>query len=193
MDDIKAEISSMIAESVKVHEAMNGSERLKESLAALAIKCAKCLKSGGKILFAGNGGSAADSQHLAAELVNRFMLNRKALAALALTTDTSVLTSIGNDAGFADIFARQVEALGNKGDILIVLSTSGTSPNVKSAVDCARNKGMYTAAFTGAAGGPLTEKCDRVISIPSHSTPRIQEGHILAGHILCGLIEEAML
>jgi D-sedoheptulose 7-phosphate isomerase len=144
---------------------------------------------GNKILLAGNGGSAADAQHLAAELVNRFNYERPAIAAISLSTDTSVITSVGNDSGFESLFSRQVEALGKSGDILILLSTSGNSPNIVKAAISGKEMGMVVAGFTGMKENRLADLSNIVIKVPSDSIPRIQEGHILAGHILCDLIE----
>ena len=164
---------------------------LRVPFAALAETAAGCLKAGGKILFFGNGGSAADAQHLATELVVRFRRNRPSLAALALTTDTSALTAIGNDFGFEDLFARQIEGLGRKGDLAIGISTSGNSPNVLKALEKARAMGLATAAFGGASGGKLPEAADIALVVPSRTTARIQECHILLGHMLCAAIEAA--
>jgi D-sedoheptulose 7-phosphate isomerase len=149
------------------------------------------LRSGGKILLCGNGGSAADSQHIAAELVGRFRLNRKGFPAVALTTDTSVLLSVGNDYGFEDVFRRQVEALGRKGDMLIGLSTSGNSMNVVKAAEQAKSSGLSTVALVGASRCRLDDLADLVVHVPSTDTARIQESHIAIGHILCDLIEQA--
>jgi D-sedoheptulose 7-phosphate isomerase len=161
-------------------------------IAAVANRMAETLKRGGKILFCGNGGSAADSQHLAAEFVNRFQRDRRALAAVALTTDTSVLTSIGNDLGFDQVFSRQVEALARPGDLLIAISTSGNSPNVLRAVDAARMLGISTIGLCGGSGGALARAVDEAFIVPSSATPRIQEAHITLGHVWCGLTEELL-
>jgi D-sedoheptulose 7-phosphate isomerase len=150
---------------------------------------AQTLRHGGKILFCGNGGSAADSQHLAAELTGRFIKDRKPLAALALSTDTSALTSIGNDYLFDEVFARQVSGLGRHEDLLIGISTSGNSNNVVRAVEEADKLGMTTVGLLGRDGGKLRSLCSHSIVVPSHVTARIQECHILIGHTLCGLIE----
>lgn len=158
----------------------------------IARECIAALRQGGKILFAGNGGSAADSQHLAAELVGRLSYDRPGIAAIALTTDTSALTAIGNDYSFEQIFSRQVEAIACKGDVLIGISTSGKSRNILNALKTARDKGMLTVGFTGAAAPLMVEYCDFVLQVPSRETPKIQESHIMLGHIICGLIEEAM-
>ena len=150
------------------------------------------LQSGNKVLLCGNGGSAADSQHIAAEFVGRFRLEREGLPAVALTTDTSILTSLGNDYGFDDIFRRQVEALGRKGDILIGLSTSGKSKNVLRAFEQAERSGMICIAFCGEGPNPMAEAAQIVIQVPSSDTPRIQEGHCIAGHILCDIVERSI-
>lgn len=149
------------------------------------------LNLGGKILLCGNGGSAADAQHIAAELVGRFSHARRGLPAIALTTDSSALTAIGNDFGFEQVFARQVEALAREGDVLIGISTSGNSRNVIEAVKVARNMGVTTIGLLGGGGGVLKDLVDHVLIVPSHDTPRIQECHILIGHIWCAMIDEA--
>ena len=147
------------------------------------------LANGKKILICGNGGSAADSQHIAAELVGKLCIKRRALPAIALTTDTSNLTAVGNDFGYEWIFQRQVEALGQPGDVLLGISTSGKSPNVLSAVKTARDQKMKVLAFSGGEGGPLAKAADVAVVIPSTNTQRIQESHITVGHVLCELIE----
>jgi D-sedoheptulose 7-phosphate isomerase len=151
---------------------------------------AETLRAGGKLLFCGNGGSAADSQHLASELTGRFIKDRRPLAALALTTDSSALTCIGNDYAFDEVFARQVAGLGRAGDVLVAISTSGNSRNVLRAVEEARRIGMKVVGLLGRDGGVLKAQCDVAIVVPSDVTARIQEAHILIGHTLCGLIEE---
>jgi D-sedoheptulose 7-phosphate isomerase len=158
----------------------------------IALTCTQALQQGKKILFAGNGGSAADSQHLAAELVSRLRYNRPGLAAIALTTDTSALTAIGNDYAFEHIFSRQVESIGQPGDVLIGITTSGKSPNILRAFNAARAKQMTTIGFTGMQSPMLVECCDVVLNVPSKETPKIQECHILFGHIICALIEDAI-
>lgn len=150
------------------------------------------LKKGGKLILCGNGGSAADAQHIAAELVGRFKEERKALAAIALTTDTSILTAIGNDYGYKYVFKRQVEALANKGDILLAISTSGNAPNVIEVVELANKIGLKTIALTGGSGGKLAKAATLSIIVPSVKTPRIQESHIAIGHIICELVEETL-
>jgi len=165
---------------------------LVELIGRIAAACTNALRNGNKILFAGNGGSAADAQHLAGELVSRFAYDRPGLAAFALTTDTSVLTAIGNDYGYERLFARQVEAVGVTGDVVFGISTSGRSPNILAAMDAARARRMLAIGMTGRHGGLLAEHCDHVLRVPADSTPRIQEGHIAMGHAICALIEQQM-
>lgn len=160
-----------------------------DKVVEIAITLAVCLARHGKILFCGNGGSAADAQHLAAEFVNRFMLERPPLPAVALTTDTSILTAIGNDYGFDQTFSKQVQALGRPGDVLFGISTSGNSPNVIRAFKAAREKDMVRIGMGGADGGEMTEYCDQLLLAPTKSTPLIQEVHIAAGHLLCRLVD----
>jgi D-sedoheptulose 7-phosphate isomerase len=159
------------------------------SLETVASLCIDCLKNGRKILIFGNGGSAADAQHIAAELVGRYKKERRGLAAIALTTDTSALTCIGNDYGYDRIFDRQVEALANKGDVVIGISTGGTSINTINALKLARDMGCKTIGFSGRSGGKFNALCDVNLVVPAEDTPRIQEMHILIGHILCQLID----
>ncbi|HEX9900037.1 MAG TPA: D-sedoheptulose 7-phosphate isomerase [Candidatus Methylomirabilis sp.] len=159
---------------------------------SVARRMAEVLRRGGKLLFFGNGGSAADAQHLAAEFVNRFLRDREALAAIALTTDTSALTSIGNDLGFDQVFSRQVEALGRPGDLVVAISTSGNSPNVLRAVEAARRLGCVTVGLTGGTGGRLAKVVDEAFVVPSTETPRIQETHTTLGHALCALVEDLL-
>jgi D-sedoheptulose 7-phosphate isomerase len=156
----------------------------------IARVCIHSLRQGGKILFAGNGGSAADSQHLAAELVSRLRYDRPGLASIALTTDTSALTAIGNDYAYENIFSRQVEAIGQGGDVLIAISTSGKSPNVLRAFEAARKKNIICVGFTRDVAPMMEERCDFVLNIPGKETAKVQEWHIFFGHIICSLIEE---
>ena len=149
------------------------------------------LKAGGKILLCGNGGSAADAQHIAAELTGRYKTERGALAGIALTTDTSALTAIGNDYGYEFVFSRQLEALGREGDLLIAISTSGNSGNVLKALELARKIGIKTIGLSGRTGGAMNELCDLNLVVPSNDTPRIQEMHIMIGHIICQAIDDA--
>jgi len=165
---------------------------LKENLAKIidVIKLiSHCFEVGNKLFFFGNGGSAADAQHLAAEFVNRYIMDRPPLPAIALTTDTSILTSVSNDFSFSEVFAKQLRALGKEGDIAVGISTSGTSPNIIKAFEVAKEMGMKTIALTGSNGGDLAKVADYSLIVPSSSTPRIQEVHILVGHILCELVE----
>jgi D-sedoheptulose 7-phosphate isomerase len=162
------------------------------AVAAVAGAFVEALRAGRTLFFFGNGGSAADAQHLAAEFVNRFAGDRPALPAVALTTDTSVLTSIGNDSDFRRIFARQIEALGRQGDVAVGLSTSGRSANVLAGLEAARARGCVTVGFGGGDGGGLPGVCRHLLLVPARSTPRIQEIHILAGHIICQLVEDAL-
>jgi len=161
-------------------------------LETLARWCADSLRAGGKILLFGNGGSAADAQHLAAEFVNRFDRDRPALAAISLATDGSALTSIANDASFEEVFARQIEALGRPGDIAVGITTSGTSPNVLAGLQAARRLGLRSAGFLGRDGGTAGREVDLALIVPGDTTARIQETHILAGHLLCRLVEEML-
>ena len=172
------------------HQAvMTRLEALLPQIAAVADLMHGCLKRGNKLLFMGNGGSAADSQHIAAEIVGRYKRERKGLPAIALTTDTSILTSVGNDYGYEFIFSRQVEALCGPLDVVIGLSTSGNSPNVVRAIETAKQIGATTVGMTGGSGGKLTALCDFNLVMPSNDTPRIQEAHIFIGHVLCELAE----
>lgn len=161
-------------------------------LRTIADALAKTALAGGKILICGNGGSAADSQHIAGEFVGRFKKERRAIAAVALTTDTSILTCLGNDYGFDRIFERQVEALGRPGDLLLAISTSGSSPNVLKAAVKARSLGMQVVGFFGKQGGAILPHCGLAFLAPETDTPRVQEMHILAAHIICELVEDAV-
>lgn len=176
--DQAALLQSMTGLSAAVHQA--------------AGLCSDSLRRGGKLLFCGNGGSAADSQHLASELTGRFIKERRPLAALALTTDSSALTCIANDYAFDEVFARQLAALGKPGDVLVAISTSGNSRNVIRAVEEARAIGLQVIGLLGRDGGALGHVCDVAVVVPSQVTARIQEAHILIGHTLCGLIEESL-
>jgi len=162
---------------------------LHDAFRELVNLCLGAIDTGGKIMFFGNGGSAADAQHLATELTVRYKINRPPIAAIALSTDTSALTAIGNDFGFDDIFARQVEALARPGDVAIGISTSGNSENVVRALNAANKIGATSVAFTGQGGGRLAEVVELLIAVPSPDTARIQEMHILLGHMLCGVLE----
>jgi D-sedoheptulose 7-phosphate isomerase len=189
---MKAYIKAQLTEAQNVVSAMQADSALLTEIEATALACIKCMKDGGKILLAGNGGSAADAQHIAGELVSRFAFDRPGLPALALTTDSSILTAIGNDYGYERLFARQIQAHGNKGDVFIGYSTSGKSPNILRAFEEARSRGLVCVGLTGSRGGPMRELCDYLLEVPSGDTPKIQEGHLMLGHILCGLIEDAL-
>ena len=167
-------------------------ETMPEKIAIASKLAVETLKNGNKILLCGNGGSAADAQHIAAELVGRYKTNRRGLPAIALTTDTSALTSIGNDYGYDRVFDRQVEALANKGDLIIGISTSGNSKNIISALKFGRELGCKTLGFSGHNGGIMNDICDINLIVPSNDTPRIQEMHILFGHIICQLIDKTI-
>lgn len=183
-----AEITAEIRESIQVKQRVIETQLAPiNDIVNLIIKT---LRTGNKVLFFGNGGSAADSQHIAAEFVSKFNRVRSALPAIALTTDTSILTSIGNDFGFDYVFARQIEALGQSGDVAVGISTSGNSPNVLRALQTARDKGMVAVGFTGQNGGALQNCVDICFNAPSSSTARIQEAHITAAHIICELVEK---
>ncbi|HQL00554.1 MAG TPA: D-sedoheptulose 7-phosphate isomerase [Smithellaceae bacterium] len=184
---MKDHIVKIFRESCRVKEAFINDNlgRLADAIEAITT----ALKAGSKILIFGNGGSAADAQHIAAEFVNRFIIERPPLPAIALTTDTSVLTSIGNDYDFSEIFAKQVRALGQPGDIAWGLSTSGQSPNVLKALELAKKMGLITLAFTGKDGGPIAQAADFALNVSAASTARIQETHITAGHVICELVD----
>jgi len=189
---MKDYIYTQIDEARRVMSAMLGNQELISAAASAAQACISCIQGGGKLLLAGNGGSAADAQHMAGEFVSRFAFDRPGLAAIALTTDTSILTAIGNDYGYEQLFARQVQALGNSGDVLIAYSTSGASPNIIKALTEARTRNMMCIGFTGNRGGPMRELCDHLLEVPCGDTPKIQEAHLVLGHILCGLVERVL-
>ena len=190
--ELNYKASAAITESIQVKTKLL--ELCTGQIETIGKKLADSLRSGGKILLCGNGGSAADSQHLAAELVVRLrsQINRKAIPAIALTVDTSILTAGGNDIGFENVFARGVEAYGNKGDVLIAISTSGNSENVIRAVNEAKKRELLTIGLLGGSGGKLAAQCDESVIVPSNITARIQESHILIGHIWCEMIEEIL-
>lgn len=178
-----------------INQSVQAKERLHEIVADIdrAIDaCKSCLASGNKLLFVGNGGSAADAQHLAAEFVGRYEKNRKPLPALALTTDTSAITCIANDYDFASIFERQIIALGNRGDVLIAISTSGNSPNILRSIEVAKQKHIKVIGFSGKGGGQMAPLCDVNIIVPSNKTSHIQEAHIAIGHMICEAIDQSI-
>jgi D-sedoheptulose 7-phosphate isomerase len=181
-----------IQRSIEVKQALLLDVTFRELVARAAMQIVKSLRDGGKVLFCGNGGSAADAQHLAAEFTGRYLKERRPLPALALLANTSSLTAIGNDYGFDLVFARQLEALGKEGDVLVGISTSGNSRNVLRAMEVAKSKSIYTVALTG-SGGKMKDLADCAICIPSNEPPRIQECHILTGHIICEIAEEMLM
>jgi D-sedoheptulose 7-phosphate isomerase len=185
-------IAGELRKSAAVIGAIAADADLALAIETVARLCVAALRAGNKVLLAGNGGSAADAQHLAAEFVSRFNFDRPGLAAIALTTDTSALTAIGNDYGFEKLFSRQVDALGRTGDVFIALSTSGNSPNVLGALAECRARGIVTVGLTGQSGGEMAALCDYCLRMPSAETPKIQEGHIVVGHVICGLVEGEM-
>ena len=167
-------------------------DRLADMVAASGARLARALEQGGKLMFCGNGGSAADSQHLAAEMTGRFVDDRRPLAALALSTDSSALTCIANDYQFEEVFARQVAALGRPEDVLVAISTSGRSRNVIRAAEAARERGIGVVGLLGRDGGPLLALCELAVVVPSEATARIQEAHIFVGHTWCGIVEQTL-
>ena len=189
---MRERILAELAETQRLMSLIIKSSSLLDGVAAAAHMCIEALQAGGKMLLAGNGGSAADAQHIAGELVSRFAFDRPGLPAVALTTDTSILTAIGNDYGYAELFARQIQALGRPGDVLLAYSTSGNSPNIIRALEAASSAGVKSVGLTGNRKGKMVDLCDLCLEVPSHDTPKIQEGHLVIGHILCGLIEDAI-
>ena len=186
IDDIKNQLQAHHSVIARIQHDMP------QQIADVVELMINCFKNGKKLLVMGNGGSAADSQHFAAEIVGRFKLERAALPAIALSTDTSILTAIGNDYGFDTIFSRQIEALAEKGDVVIGLSTSGNSPNVLKALELARERGCLTIGLLGKDGGSIKTVCDLALIVPTNDTPRVQEGHITIIHIICDLVEKGM-
>jgi D-sedoheptulose 7-phosphate isomerase len=185
-------ITAELRKTATIIDAILGDAALLDLVAAVSRKCVEVLRADGKILLAGNGGSAADAQHIAGEFVSRFAFDRPGLCAFALTTDTSVLTAIGNDYGYDKLFSRQVNGVGKRGDIFFGISTSGNSPNVLNAFAECRSKGLTTVGLTGQGGGKMPPLCDYLIRVPSGETPKIQEGHIMIAHIICALVEREM-
>ena len=186
---MKQYIEDEVSKSLATLERLAADESITAVVEQVARVCCAALRAGNKILLAGNGGSAADAQHLAGELVSRLNFDRPGLAAFALTTDTSVLTAVGNDYGYEKLFERQLSAVGAAGDVFIAISTSGRSPNILRALAEGRRKGIITVGLTGKSGGDMPALCDHCICVPAAETPKIQEGHIVLGHIICGLIE----
>ncbi|NBP39306.1 MAG: SIS domain-containing protein [Betaproteobacteria bacterium] len=178
--------------SAELAQSLAGDAVLIEAIEAVVDLCMRSLKAGGKILFAGNGGSAADAQHMAGEFVSRFNYDRPGLAAVALTVDSSILTAIGNDYGYDYVFARQIEALGRAGDVFFAYSTSGNSANIIRALEAAKAKRVSRVGLTGNRGGAMNPLCDYLLAMPSAHTPRIQEGHLMVGHAICAAVEARM-
>jgi D-sedoheptulose 7-phosphate isomerase len=185
-------IKSHIEASIKAKQAILQSPELLQDIEKAASLVLEAYKKGKKTLLAGNGGSAADAQHIAAEFVSRFYIDRPGIPSLALTTDTSVITGIGNDYGYEKIFSRQLQGMGNEGDVFIGITTSGNSPNILEALDECKKRKIITIGLTGASGGKIADKCDLCIKVPSVETPRIQEAHILIGHIICCIVENEL-
>ena len=189
---MKEYIKDQIKKSYETKQSLYTNETLLDTIVDVAKKCIELYKNGKKTLLAGNGGSAADAQHIAAELVGRYGFDRPSIPSLALTTDTSNLTAIGNDYGYDYVFSRQLEGMGQEGDLFIGISTSGNSKNIINAFISAKKKGITTVALVGRDGGEMAKIADISLVIPSNSTPRIQESHILIGHILCDIIEKEL-
>ncbi|HEF1511150.1 TPA: D-sedoheptulose 7-phosphate isomerase [Campylobacter jejuni] len=192
MENLNSYIKEHFQESILVKEQILKDENLITLIKNASLEVIKAYKNGNKTLLAGNGGSAADAQHIAGEFVSKFYFDRPGIASIALTTDTSVLTAIGNDYGYENLFARQVQAQGVKGDVFIGISTSGNSKNILKALELCKQKGIISIGLSGASGGAMNELCDYCIKVPSTCTPRIQEAHILIGHIICAIVEEEL-
>jgi len=186
---MKSYIFRQVNEAAILMSSISKDDALIATIESAALACVEALRMGNKILLAGNGGSAADAQHIAGELVSRFAFDRPGLSAVALTTDTSILTAIGNDYGYDKLFSRQIQAIGRAGDIFLGYSTSGNSENIIKGFEMARSLGIITIGFTGNRNGKVNCLSDFLIAVPSADTPKIQEGHLVLGHILCGLIE----
>lgn len=189
---MRAGIVAQLNATVELMTEISRSDALLSTIQEVVERIVTAMKSGDKVLLAGNGGSASDAQHIAGEFVSRFAFDRPGLPAFSLATDTSVMTAIGNDYGYEQLFSRQIQAVGRPGDVFVGISTSGRSPNILAALKEARDRGLTTVGFTGREGGQMPPLCDHIIRIPSSVTPKIQEGHIVIGHIICGLVEEAM-
>nr|ADZ76273.1 sedoheptulose 7-phosphate isomerase [Campylobacter jejuni subsp. jejuni] len=192
MENLNSYIKEHFTDSILVKEQILKDENLITLIKNASLEVIKAYKNGNKTLLAGNGGSAADAQHIAGEFVSRFYFDRPGIASIALTTDTSILTAIGNDYGYENLFARQVQAQGVKGDVFIGISTSGNSKNILKALELCKQKEIISIGLSGASGGAMNELCDYCIKVPSTCTPRIQEAHILIGHIICAIIEEEL-
>ena len=185
-------IANQVKKSYETKQAIYENKELMELIKEVSLKCTEVYKNGNKTLIAGNGGSAADAQHIAGEFVSKFYFDRPGIPSIALTTDTSIITAIGNDYGYEKLFARQIQANGVEGDMFMGISTSGNSANVVEALKECKEKGIITVGLTGEKGGKMAELCNYCIKVPSNETPRIQESHILIGHIICAVVEEAI-
>jgi D-sedoheptulose 7-phosphate isomerase len=185
-------IKQQIVDSYQTKEKLLKDENIFGEILKISEKAVEIYRDGKKTLIAGNGGSAADAQHIAGEFVSRFYFDRPALPSIALTTDTSILTAVGNDYGYEKIFSRQIEANGVEGDMFIAISTSGNSENILQALSVAKERGLITVGLTGESGGKMAEICDFIVKVPSKETPRVQESHILVGHIICAVVEEEL-
>jgi D-sedoheptulose 7-phosphate isomerase len=189
---MREDIKALIAESLSVKQQLLNNEALIQNLELASKLFMDCFKGDGKVLFCGNGGSAADAQHISAELSGRYKLDRKPLFAEALHVNTSYMTAVANDYSYDEVYSRMVEAAGRKGDVLVAISTSGNSSNILRAIEKARSVGMHVVGMTGQSGGAMKENCDILLNAPSSNTPRIQECHILMGHIICELTEKGL-
>ena len=193
MDDkLESYIRQEIKNSVSTKQKLLKDKALLKKIKKAAQACLKTFQQGGKVILAGNGGSAADAQHIAAEFVNQLCYDRPALSSIALTTDTSILTAISNDRGYNEIYSRQIEANGKPGDLFIGISTSGNSDNIIKALKACQKQQITTVGWSGESGGKMKEYCDHCLCVPSTETPRIQESHILIGHIICGIVEDSL-
>lgn len=185
-------IKQAISDSIGVKNAILGSDKLLHTIQTVADEMTNCFKHDGKVLFCGNGGSAADAQHLAAEFSGRFYYDRPPLYSEALHVNSSFVTAVGNDYSYDEVYARMIKAMGKKGDVLVAISTSGNSGNILRAIETAKQKGMIVVGMTGRTGGLMEEKCTYLLNMPSTDTPRVQESHIMVGHIICELVEAAV-
>jgi len=190
MNSMEKYIKRQLSESIKTKQKILSNEEVINLIDSVAEVCTKAYQNNNKTLLGGNGGSAADAQHIAGEFVSRFYFDRPGIPSIALTTDTSILTAIGNDYGYEQLFARQIQAQGNSGDVFFAISTSGNSKNLLEALKIAKKKRIITVGLTGESGGVMAKLCDFCIKVPSQETPRIQEAHITIGHIICSIVEE---
>ena len=192
LDLMKNKIELILEESIKLNSKILANKALKKNILEISNIIVDAIKTKHKVLFFGNGGSAADSQHMAGEFISRFMFDRKSIPGISLTTDPSVMTAIANDYGYGEVFSRQIDALGNEGDIVFAFSTSGMSQNVIKGLETAKKKGLITMGLTGANANKMKKYCDFIVNIPNSNVPRIQEGHLLIGHIICEIVEEKL-